>query len=186
MAKLIYVANVSLDCYIEDASGGFEWTAPLDEVFTYITDLVRPVGTYLLGRRMYETMALWEVDPSLAGQSTLMAEFANVWQAAEKIVYSTTLQEVSTTRTRIERVFDPDTVREIKSSASSDLTVGGATLAAPAFAAGLVDECQLFVYPVIVGGGKPAFPIDGLVQMDLLEEHRFTNGVVYLHYRIER
>jgi dihydrofolate reductase len=148
MSKLIYVANVSLDGYIEDAHGRFEWTDPADEVFTFITDLVRPVGTYLYGRRMYETMAVWETQPALAAQSELMADFANVWQAADKIVYSTTLHAVSTANTQLERRFDPGSVRDMKTSAASDLTVGGPTLAAHAFAAGLVDECQLFIYPV--------------------------------------
>ena len=184
MGKLIYVANASLDGYIEDANGRFEWTAPMDEVFTFITDIVRPVGTYLYGRRMYETMAVWEADPTLAAQSELMADFANVWQAADKIVYSTTLPVVSTNNTQLERRFDPDSIREIKSSAASDLTVGGSTLAAHAFNAGLVDECQLFIYPLLVGEGKPAFPSDARVQLDLLEEHRFGDGVVNLRYRI--
>jgi dihydrofolate reductase len=158
MAKLIYVANVSLDGYIEDAHGSFEWTAPTDEVFTFITDLVRPVGAYLYGRRMYETMAVWEADPTLAAQSELRADFANVWQTADKIVYSTTLHAVSTANTRLERRFDPDSVRDMKTSAASDFTVGGPTLAAHAFNAGLVDECHLFMYRVLVGQGKPAFP----------------------------
>jgi dihydrofolate reductase len=185
MAKLIYVANVSLDGYIEDAHGSFEWTAPTDEVFTFITDLVRPAGTYLYGRRLYETMAVWETDPTLAAQSELMADFANVWQAADKIVYSTTLDAVSTNNARLERRFDADSVREIKASAASDLTVGGAGLAAHAFHAGLVDECQLFVHPVLVGAGKPAFPRDARIQLDLLAEQRFGNGVVYLRYHVQ-
>jgi dihydrofolate reductase len=185
MAKLIYVANVSLDGYIEDARGSFEWTAPNDEVFTFITDLVRPVGTYLYGRRMYETMAVWETEPALAAQSELMADFANMWHAADKVVYSTTLHVVSTADTRLERRFDPDSVRAMKTSAAGDLTVGGPTLAAHAFSAGLVDECQLFVHPVLVGGGKPAFPRDSGVQLELLEERRFGNGVVNLGYRIQ-
>jgi len=185
MAKLIYVANVSLDSYIEDAQGRFEWTAPSDEVFTFITDLVRPVSTYLYGRRLYETMAVWEADPTLAAQSELMADFANVWHAADKIVYSTTLQVLSTTNTRLERRFDPDSVREMKASAVGDLTVGGSTLAAHAFNAGLVDECQLFIYPVLLGEGKPAFPSDARVQLALLDEHRFGNGVVNLRYRVQ-
>jgi dihydrofolate reductase len=184
MAKLIYVANVSLDGYVEDANGRFDWTEPTDEVFTFITDLVRPVGTHLYGRRMYETMALWEVDPTLAAQSELRADFAHIWQAADKIVYSTTLHAVSTTRTRLEHRFDPDSVRGMKASAASDLTIGGSTLAAHAFNAGLIDECQLFMYPVLVGEGKPAFSGAARVQLDLLEEHRFGNGVVNLGYRI--
>ena len=185
MAKLIYVANVSLDGYIEDANGGFEWTEPSDEVFTFITGIVGPVGTHLYGRRLYETMAVWETDPSLAAQSSLMADFANVWRAADKVVYSTTLAEVSTTNTRLDRTFEPDSVHGMKASAASDLTVGGPTLAAQALNAGLVDECQLFIYPVLVGGGKPAFPGDARVRLDLLEEHRFGNGVVNLRYRVQ-
>jgi len=183
MAKLIYVANVSLDGYVEDVHGRFDWTEPTDEVFTFITDLVRPVGTYLYGRRLYETMAVWETQPALAAQSELMADFANVWQAADKIVYSTTLHVVSTANTRLERHFDPDSVRDMKTTATRDLTIGGSTLAAHAFKAGLVDECQLFIYPVLVGDGKPAFPSDARVQLELVEEHRFGNGVVSLRYR---
>src|SRR5436305_4778173 len=138
MAKLIYISNVSLDGFIEDSQGNFNWTAPSDEVFAFITDLVRSVGTYLYGRRMYETMAVWETDPALAAQSELMGEFADIWQAADKIVYSTTLDIVSTANTRLEHRFDPDSVRAVKTSAAGDLTVGGPTLAAHAFDAGLV------------------------------------------------
>jgi dihydrofolate reductase len=185
MAKLIYVANVSLDGYIEDAHGGFEWTEPTDEVFTFITGVVRPVGTYLNGRRLYETMAVWETDPTLATESELSTEFANVWRRADKIVYSTTLGDVSTANARLERRFDPDAVRDLKTSAASDLTVGGATLAAHAFNAGLVDECHLFMYPVLLGKGKPAFPSDARVQLELQEEHPFGSGVVYLRYRTQ-
>jgi dihydrofolate reductase len=184
MAKLIYVANVSLDGYIEDAHGSIEWTAPSDEVFAFITDLVRPVGTYLYGRRMYETMAVWETQPALAAQSELMADFANVWQAADKTVYSTTLHVASTANTRLEGRFDPNSLRDMKASADGDMTVGGPILAAHAFNAGLVDECQLFIHPVLVGQGKPAFPSAARIQLDLLDEHRFGNGVVNLHYRI--
>ena len=185
MAKLIYVVNMSLDGYIEAADGRFEWTEPTDEVFSFITDLVRPVDTYLLGRRMYETMAVWETDPALAAASELMADFANVWQAAEKIVYSTTLDAVSTANTRLERRFDSDAVRDLKASAATDLSIAGPTLAAPAFHAGLVDECQLFVHPVLVGTGKPAFPTDAGIQLELLEERRFGSGIVYLRYLIQ-
>ena len=184
MVKLIYVANVSLDGYIEDAHGNFEWTAPSDEVFTFITDLIRPVGTHLYGRRMYETMAVWETEPAFAAQSELMGDFANVWQAADKVVYSTTLGVVPTANTRLERRFDPDSVRALKTSATSDLTVTGPTIAAHAFNARLVDECHLFVHPVLVGQGKPAFSGDAPMQLDLLEERRFGNGVVYLRYGI--
>jgi dihydrofolate reductase len=182
MAKLIYVSNVSVDGYIEDEHGSFDWTAPDDEVFAFITNLVRGVGTYLYGRRLYETMAVWETDPALAAQSELRADFANVWQAADKVVYSTTLGAVSTTKTRLESSFDPDSIRDVKASATSDLTVGGANLAAQTFKAGLVDECQLFICPVLVGGGKPALPSDTRAELELLDEHRFTNGVIYLRY----
>lgn len=185
MARLIYASNMSLDGCTEDEHGAFDWAPPDDDVFAFITALMRSAGTYLYGRRMYETMAVWETQPALAAQSELMADFANVWQAADKIVYSTTLHAVSTADTGLERRFDPDSVREMKTSAASDLTVGGPTLAAHAFAAGLVDECQLFVHPVLVGDGKPAFPSDARLQLELLDEHRFGNGVVHLGYRTQ-
>ena len=184
MAELIYVSNVSLDGYIEDEHGNFDWTPPGDEVFAFITDLVRSVGTYLYGRRLYDTMAVWETDSALAAQSELMGDFANVWQAADKVVYSTTLDAVPTAKTRLERNFDPDSVRDMKASATSDLTVGGPNLAAHAFKAGLVDECHLFIYPVLVGGGKPSLPRDTRAELELLDERRFGNGVVYLRYRV--
>ncbi len=185
MAKLIYVANVSLDGFTEDMQGRFDWTEPTDEVFTFITDLVRPVGTYLYGRRMYETMAVWELEPALAAQSEFGADFAQMWQAADKIVYSTTLHTASTARTRLERRFDPDSVRTMKTSAKSDLTIGGPILATHAFDAGLIDECQLFIYPMLVGEGMSALPSNACAQLDLLEEHRFDSGVVYLRYGIQ-
>ncbi len=184
MAKLIYVSNVSLDGYIEDERGSFDWTAPDDELFAFITDLVRPVGTYLYGRRLYDTMALWETEPALAAQSELMADFAHVWQGADKVVYSTTLDAVSTAKTRLERNFDPASVRDMKASATGDLTVGGAHLAAHALKAGLVDECHLFIRPVLVGGGKPALPSDTRADLELLDDRRLGHGVVYLRYRI--
>ena len=186
MAKLIYVSNVSLDGYTEDEHGSFDWTEPSDEVFAFITDLVRPLGTYLYGRRMYDTMAVWETDPALPAQSELMAVFANVWRAAEKIVYSTTLDAVTTAKTRLERSFDADPVREMKASASSDLGVGGPELAAHAIKAGLVDEFHLFVHPVVIGGRKPALPIDTRAELTLLDESRFSNGVVYVRHRTRR
>lgn len=183
MGKLIYIANVSLDTYTEDTVGDFQWGAPGDEVFSFITDLLRPVGTQLLGRRMYETMAVWETDPALAAESDLMAEFARVWQGSGKVVYSTTLESPLTADTRLEHSFEADAVRAMKTSASSDLTIGGPTIAAQAFRAGLVDECHLFVYPLVVGAGKPAFFTDARIGLDLLDELRFRNGVVYLRYR---
>jgi dihydrofolate reductase len=181
--KLTTIMNVSVDGCIEDAHGSFEFTVPDDEFFAFITDLLRSVGTYLYGRRMYETMAVWETDPTLAAESELRADFANVWQAADKIVYSTTLEAVSTAKTRLERTFDPDLVRDTKRSATSDLTVGGPNLAAHAFEAGLVDECQFFIHPVLVGRGKPALPRDTRVELELLDERRFNSGVMYLRYR---
>jgi dihydrofolate reductase len=184
MAKLIYIANVSLDGYMEDSNGKFDWTEPSDEVFAFITELVRSVGTYIYGRRMYETMAVWETDPAVAAQSELMGDFAHVWQAANKIVYSTTLDAAPTASTQVVRNFDPDSVRDTKASATSDLTVGGANLAAHAFKAGLVDECHLFIYPVLVGGGKPSLPSGTRAALELLDERRFSNGVVYLRYGV--
>ena len=184
MAKLIYLTNVSLDGYIEDEDGRFDWTLPDDELFAFITDLVRPIGTYLYGRRLYDTMTPWETDPALPAQSELMADFAHVWQAADKVVYSTTLDAVSTAKTRLERSFDPASVREMKASATRDLTVGGAHLAAQALGAGLGEECQLLVRPVLLGGGKPALPRGTRAALDLLEERRVGNGVVYLRYNI--
>lgn len=180
--KLIYIANVSLDGFIEDARGTLDWTEPDDEVFAFLTDLVRPVDTFLYGRRLYESMAVWETDPGLAAQSESWAEFARVWQAADKVVYSTTLQDVSTDRTRLEHSFDPDAVRELKGSATGDLAVGGANLAAHAFKEGLVDEVHLLIYPVLLGGGKPALPSDVNAEFSLVEERRFSD-VVYLRYR---
>jgi dihydrofolate reductase len=184
MAELIYVSNVSLDGFIEDEHGSFDWTPPSDEVFAFITDLLRPVGTHLYGRRLYETMAVWETDPALAAHSELMADFAHVWQGADKIVYSTTLDAVSTARSRLERHFDPGSIRRMKAEARGDLIVGGANLAAHAFRAGLVGECHLFIYPVIVGRGKPSLPSELRTELELLDERRFESGVVYVRYRI--
>ncbi len=184
MARLIYIANVSLDGYVEDSVGRFDWSEPSDEVFSFITDLIRSTGTHLYGRRMYETMAVWETDPSLAAQSPLLHDFARVWRAADKIVYSTTLDAPSTDNTRLERRFDADAVRALKDSAATDLMLDGSNLAAHVFKAGLVDECHLFVHPVSVGGGKPALPTGMRANLELLDEHRFANGVVYLRYGV--
>ena len=183
MGKLIYVTNVSLDGYIEDEHGTFDLFAPDDDVFACTTNILRSAGTFIYGRRLYQTMAVWETNAALASQSKLTADFATAWQAASKVVYSTTLAGVSTANTRLERHFDPTAVHELKAAASSDLTVGGANLAAQAFKAGLVDECQLFVWPMVVGGGKPALPTDTRAELALLDERRFTNGVVHLRYR---
>jgi dihydrofolate reductase len=183
MAKLVYSAIASLDCYIEDEDGNFDWAVPDEEVLAFVNDLERPLGTYLYGRRMYEMMVGWETDPTLAEQSTLMHDFAEIWQAADKVVYSRTLEAASTTRTRIERDFDPEAVRRMKAAAGRDLVVGGANLAAQAFEAGLVDECHLFVAPIVVGGGKRSLPDNVRVKLELLDERRFGNGMVYLRYR---
>jgi dihydrofolate reductase len=184
MSKLIYIANVSLDGYIEDSQGNFDWTTPSDEVFAFITDLVRSAGTYLYGRRLYETMAVWETDPALAAESELGREFARVWQAANKVVYSTTLHAVSTAQTQLERNFDPAAIRALKASAAADLIVGGANLATHAFKAALVDECQLFIAPVFLGSGKASLPRDMRANLELLDERRFSNGAVYVRYRV--
>jgi dihydrofolate reductase len=184
MAKLIYSAIASVDGYIEDAEGRFDWAAPSDEVHAFVNELERTVGTYLYGRRMYETMLFWENPPELTEQPPTVQEFARIWQAADKIVYSKKLQSATSARTRIERDFDPDAVRELKATALRDLTIGGAELAARAITAGLVDEYQLFLVPVLVGGGKRALPADHLrLNLELLEERRFRNGTVCLHYR---
>jgi dihydrofolate reductase len=183
MAKLVYSAISSLDGYIADEDGSFDWAVPDEQVLAFINDLERPVGTYLYGRRMYEMMVGWETDPALAGQSPLMRDFAEIWQAADKVVYSRTLEAVSTARTRMERDFDPEAVRQIKASAGRDVSVSGPDLAAHAFRAGLVDECHLFLAPIAVGSGKRSLPNDVRVRLELLDERRFGNGMVYLRYR---
>jgi dihydrofolate reductase len=182
VAKLIYSAITSLDGYTADEDGSFDWAVPDEEVHTFINDLERPVGTYLYGRRMYEVMIGWETI-ALADQPPSMRDFAAIWQAADKIVYSTTLETVSSARTRVERAFDPGAVRQLKASVARDLTVGGADLAAHAFEAGLVDECHLVVAPIVVGGGTQAFPANVRVRLELVDERRFGNGMVYLCYR---
>lgn len=184
MATLIYATNVSLDGYIEDAHGAFDWGPPDDDVFAAHTALLRSAGTFLYGRRLYQNMAVWETDPAIAEQSDLTADFASAWRAADKVVYSTTLAAVATGSTRLERNFDPDAVEALKAGAASSLTIGGANLAARAFDAGLVDECQLFVWPVILGGGKAALPAGVRTDLELLDEHRFGNGVIHLRYRV--
>jgi dihydrofolate reductase len=183
MAKLIYSVIASADGYVEDAGGGFDWAAPDEEVHSFVNDLERPVGTYLYGRRMYQTMLYWETARTVAGQPSSAREFTGIWQAAEKIVFSRTLESVSSARTRIERNFDPGMVRRLKSATGHDMTVGGADLAGQAIKAGLVDELQLFVVPVIVGGGKPALPDGVRSDLELLDTQRFASGVVYLRYR---
>jgi dihydrofolate reductase len=182
MANLIYSAITSLDGYVADEDGRFDWAEPDEEVHTFMNNLERPVGTYLYGRRMYEVMVAWETL-TLADQPLFMQDFAMIWQAADKIVYSKTLETASSARTRIERAFDPDVVRQMKAAAGRDITVGGPDLAAHAFRARLVDELQLFLAPVLVGGGKQSLPDDVRVKLELLDERRFGNGMVYLRYR---
>jgi dihydrofolate reductase len=183
MGKLIYSAITSLDGYVADEDGNFDWAEPDEEVHSFVNDLERPVGTYLYGRRMYEVMVYWETAHTLPDQSAFVRDFAQIWQAADKIVYSKTLETVSSARTRIERDFDPEAVRRLKESTERDLTVGGPELAAHAIKAGLVDELQLFVTPIVVGGGNQSLPENVNLKLELLDERRFRNGVVYLHYR---
>jgi dihydrofolate reductase len=183
MAKLIYSAITSLDGYVADEEGNFDWSAPDEEVHAFVNDLERPIGTYLYGRRLYEVMVYWETAQTLADQPAVERDFAEIWQAADKIVYSKTLETVSSARTRIERDFDPEAVRQMKASADSDISVGGPDLAAQAIKAGLVDELHLFLSPIAVGGGKRSLPDNVQLKLELLDERRFGNGVVHLHYR---
>ncbi len=183
MANLIYVAIASLDGYVEDEQGKFDWAEPSEEVHAFINDLVRPVGIDLYGRRMYETMVYWETGGE---GGPVYRDYAEIWRAAEKIVYSRTLQTVASERTRIEREFDAAAIRRLKESSRSDISIGGAELAGQAIAEGLVDECHLFLGPVLVGGGKRALPDGVHVQLELLDERRFGSGVVYLHYRVAK
>jgi dihydrofolate reductase len=183
MAHLIYIANSSLDGYTEDMAGNFDWTEPDEEGFRFITKLVRATGTHLYGRRMYQTMMVWETEPDLAAESPLRRDFAEIWQAANKIVYSSTLEAVSTRKTQIERNFNPEAIRQLKEAVEQDILIGGPELAAHAFQSGLIDECHLFFAPIILGGGKPALPDNVRLELELLEERRFGNGVVYLGYR---
>ena len=183
MAKLIYSTLMSLDGYIEDETGRFDWAEPDEEVHTFINDLMRPLGTHLYGRRMYEVMAVWETLHEHPGHPPYILDFARLWQAADKVVFSTTLREVSSARTRIERAFDPEAIRLLKAQAQRNLGISGPHLAAQAFRAGLVDECHLFLAPVVVGAGKRALPGDMKLKLELLTERRFGGGMVYLHYR---
>ncbi|BCW20028.1 deaminase [Arthrobacter sp. NtRootA9] len=184
MARLIYSGLISLDGYLADSDGNFDWSAPDEEVHAFVNDLERDAGTYLYGRRMYEVMSVWETFGSPpTDEPQVIQDYARIWRAADKIVYSTTLDRATTPRTRVERQFDPESVQQLKDTSEATIGVGGATLAAHALTAGLVDECQVFVSPVVVGGGLRFFP-DGLtLGLELLEEKRFGNGVVYLRYR---
>jgi dihydrofolate reductase len=177
---LIYSALASLDGYIEDDRGKFDWAAPDEEVHAFVNELERPVGTYLYGRRMYETMVAWE---TMEDEHPVMRDYAQIWRAAEKVVYSRSLETVASARTRIERDFDPDAVRKLKESAAGDLSIGGPELASEAIKAGLVDEYHLFLAPVLVGGGKRTLPDGFRLDLGLIEERRFSGGFVYLRYR---
>ena len=184
MATLIYSAIASLDGYVADADGGFDWSAPDEEVHAAVNDLERTIGTHLLGRRMYEVLLAWETMDTGPEQPEAIRDFAGLWRSSDKVVFSRTLEGVSSARTRLEREFDPEEVRRMKASATRDLAVGGPELAAHALRAGLVDELHLFLNPVLVGGGTPALP-DGLrLDLELLDERRFGNGVVHLHHRV--
>ena len=183
MAKLIYTAITSLDGYIADEQGNFDWAAPDEEVHAFVNDLERPSGTYLYGRRIYEVMRYWAGTDEEADRLAPIADYRRIWQAADKVVYSTSLKEPLTARTRIEREFDPEAVRRTKAEAERDLSVGGAELAGQAIRAGLVDEIRLLLTPIVVGGGRRSLPADVVVRLDLLEERRFESGVVYLRYR---
>jgi dihydrofolate reductase len=185
LGKLIYSAITSLDGYVADESGNFDWAAPDEEVHTFANDLERRAGTHLYGRRMYEVMAFWETALSLPNQPHFIYDYAEIWQRAEKIVYSKTLSTVSSANTRIEREFDPLAVREMKGQAERDITVGGPHLAAQAIKAGLVDEYHVFLTPIAVGGGNQFLPNDVRLDLELMDENRFGSGVVHLHYRIK-
>jgi dihydrofolate reductase len=182
MARLIYTAITSLDGYVNDQDGNFDWAEPSDEVHAFVNDLERPVGTYLYGRRLYEVMVAWE-SMGLAGEPAVIEDYARLWRAAEKIVYSKTLDAATSARTRIERSFDLEAIRQMKAQSDRDISLGGPTLAASAIKAGLVDEYRFFITPVLVGGGTPALPGHVRLKLELLDERRFGNGVVHLRYR---
>jgi dihydrofolate reductase len=183
MAKLIYSAITSLDGYVADKNGKFDWAAPDHDVHAFVNDLERKIGTYLYGRRMYEVMLYWETAPTEGDAPPVVRDYARVWRAAEKIVFSRTLSKLSSANTRIERELDPASIRKVKAASSRDISVGGPALAGQAIEAGLVDEIHLFLNPIVVGGGNQALPDGVRVHLELLEENRFRNGVVHLHYR---
>jgi dihydrofolate reductase len=183
LAKLIYSAITSLDGYVADEDGNFEWAAPDAEVHSFVNELERPIGTFLYGRRMYEVMLFWEAVSTDAAQAPIMRDFAEIWRAADKVVYSTTLEAESSAKTQIERDFDPDAVARMKASAEQDIGIGGPNLAAHAIRAGLVDEFQLFLTPVVVGGGQHWLPDGAQLPLELVDERRFASGVVFLRYR---
>jgi len=183
MAKLIYAAITSLDGYVADEHDNFDWAAPDDEVHAFVNELERPIGTYLYGRRMYDVMAFWETAHTLE-LPPVERDYAQIWQAADKVVYSKTLETVTTAKTRLERSFDPEGIRQLKAHAEHDIGVGGPELAAAAIRAGVVDECHLFLTPIVVGGGKQSLPDNVRVKLELQDLRRFASGVVHLHYRV--
>jgi dihydrofolate reductase len=185
MARLIYSAITSLDGYVADEEGKFDWSTPDEEVHSFVNDLERPIGLHLYGRRLYEVLVAWETMGS-SSEPAYIQDYAAIWQAADKVVYSRTLEKVSSARTRIERNFDPESVGRLKAQTERDIAIGGPELAAGAIEAGLVDEYHLFVNPIMVGGGKRALPDGVRVELELVDEHRFGNGVVHLHYRLRR
>ena len=185
MAKLIYSVITSLDGFIADKNGDFDWAAPDEEVHAFVNDLVRPIGSFLYGRHMYEVMIAWETMPT-QNEPPVITDFADIWRTADKIVYSTTLEKVSSARTRLERQFNAETLRQMLNSSERDIGIGGPALARYAFKAGLVEECHLFVVPIIIGSGQSAFPTDVRIPLRLQAERRFANGMVYLHYHVER
>jgi dihydrofolate reductase len=186
MAKLIYSAIASLDGYTVDENGDLDWAAPDEEVHAFVNELERPIGRYLYGRRMYEVMRYWETAPTEGDAPRVVLDYAALWKAADKIVYSGTLESVSTNRTTLRPVFEPDAIRSLKESSDRDISIGGAGLAAHAFRAGLVDECHLFLVPVLVGGGTRALPDHVRANLGLLTHHRFPNGTIHLHHQLNR
>jgi len=186
MARLIYSMLCSLDGYIEDQNGGFDWAAPDEEVHQFVNDFERSVGTYLLGRRMYEIMQVWETDPALAANSEITRDYAEIWQSANKIVFSRTLKTVTTSKTQLIGNFDPDAIQTLKENADRDISIGGPELSTHAFRTGLVDECHIYLAPIVVGGGKRAIPDNIMGELNLLEERRFKSGFVFLRYQIKQ
>jgi dihydrofolate reductase len=183
VAKLHYSGLVSVDGFLNDRDGRFDWAEPDPDVHRFVNDFQRSIGTHLYGKRMYEVMVAWETMP-LAGEPDYIADYAHIWRAAEKVVYSTTMKDAASARTSIQQRFDPESIRALKQASSNDFSIGGAELAGQAFSAGLVDECHFFVSPVIVGGGTRFLPTDLSAQLELLEDRRFGNGTVYLRYRV--
>lgn len=184
MGTLVYAANISLDGFLEDETGAFDWSVPDEDVHAFWNEHERHIGTSLYGRRMYETMRVWERDDWLTDEPPVVREYAEIWRDADKVVYSSSLAEVTTARTRIERRFEPEAVRRLKETSDADLSIGGASIAAEAFRHGLVDECVLLMYPVLVGGGKPALPRGKRLDLELVDQRRFDNGVVHVRYAV--